>query len=584
MIAKPTPSAVGLAVMTAADQAAARAAIGASTVGILYADQNGVTPDGTDKTTALSSLLATAYTLGGAEIRFGPGVYRFDGQITLPNNGSTTATQGVPIRFTGVGEWWSGKGVPSANPANGGTIFDCRYTGADAWLMCLHEGTFSSKHITFSQRGVSAHTTPYIKTTNTTLQIDQCSFEGHASKAAATANQDCIILGGTNNASFGGNNVDAPFQGYGTVISRSNFNRIRRGVYGRVYCNGVVVRDNQFWAQCGDSGIGAGAIEFDSGTTDYCVGGLISGNLIECVGYTKPIKLVRGSQITLLANSFYDQPGATTGLVNLTLCNNIGIVGGAFNDVRGPYVNDTSQCSFALIAGVTTAVQMQFVYAGRAGYPNKLPFTTFSGGTNALNVQPDAALGTATGIQLEIKRSAAESTDPGATIWGFRYDGSLTLGNPSATQQGNITTSLPAATSWSNNGRKWACNSTGGNMETNSGTGGSVMTHKHYAQEFRDHSGTLQGKWGAGKMGFAYGPSLDATWERHASVPMMISAQPIRAGEYTVSTLPPASVNYRGARAYVTDSAAVPTFGSLAMGGGSSVTGVFCTGTTWIYG
>lgn len=549
----------------------------ASTPRVYHVGGYGVAANGSDQSAALSALLAIVYAAGGGVLMFGTGAYRFDTQITLPYDGSALSPKGVPIQFVGAGEWWSGKS--SASPANGGTIFDIRYSGSEAWLMCLHEGTFSARHITFSQRG-TAHTTPYIKTTNTTLQIDQCSFEGHATKGATTADQDCIILGGTSNASFGGNAVDQPFQGYGTVISRNNFNRIRRGVYGRVYANAVVIRDNNFWAQCGDAGVSAGAIEFDSGTTDFCVGGSISGNLIECIGYSKPIKLVKCSQMTLIANSFYDRGASLAGYINMSGCVLMGVVGGAFDDTKGPYVSDGTQCSFVISAGDTSPVQLQFVKAGKAGYPNLLSYTKFTGPNQSLTVQPDLAM-VGSARMAQVLRSAAEASDANAEIFAFWYDGSITCGNASAPGQGNITTTMASATSWSSNGRRWACNGMGADMSQYSGSGGSYYKARNYSFQFRRHSddslvaevGPVYG--GSGYEGIGFGASKDVAIFR-AGTALGGTTGVIASQTSTVAALPTPVALMKGAPAFATN-------GRKSGEGAGAGTGipVWCDGTNW---
>ncbi len=306
-----------------------------------------ILPNGSDMTAALNAALATLYAVGGGTVQFDGGTYRFDGAVTLPYDGSSSAPKGVPIAFRGVGEWRSGKS--SASAPIGGTQFDIRYSNATGWLRGLAEAPFVADGITFTQKGMTAVTTPFMLFTNTVPMITRCGFEGHSTKTSATADQDCILLGGTDNSSFGGDGVAQPFQGYGAVVERCHFNRVRRGVYGRVYANGIIVRDNCFWAQCG----GATAIEFNSGTTDYCVGGVIANNLIEAVGYTNPISLTRGSSWTIVGNNIYDEQAlANEAYVKLTSCVAMIVIAGAGRDMVGaanrPYVNDTTQCSVFL--------------------------------------------------------------------------------------------------------------------------------------------------------------------------------------------------------------------------------------------
>lgn len=264
---------------------------------------------------ALAAAVAAMQAADGGTLVFPAGVIRLDDQIDYPNDGQANPKQKA-VRWVGQAAWFSGRSVAAA-PV-GGTILDMRYSGSEACLLTRGEGSMEITGITFTQRGDTAHTTPFIKTTNTSLLIHHCAFVGHASKAAATADQDCIVIGGTDNSSFGGSASSQPFQGYGTVIESNYFNRIRRGLYLRVYANALVIRDNTWWAQCG-GGAGSAAIEIDSGNgIDFSVGGVLEGNLVECVGYETAFRLNYISSWTIVGNSFYDSSGIDEGFITLT--------------------------------------------------------------------------------------------------------------------------------------------------------------------------------------------------------------------------------------------------------------------------
>jgi hypothetical protein len=289
---------------------------------------------------ALVAALAAMEAANGGTLVFPAGIIRLDNQVAVPNNGLSQPKQKA-ARWLGQGSWWSGRS--SAAAAYGGTILDLRYNGSEACILTKGEGVIEFVGITFTQMG-TAHTTPYLKTTNTTLLPHHCAFLGHSSKAAATADQDCIILGGTDNSSFGGSANSQPFQGYGTVIAHNYFNRVQRGVYGRVYANALVVRDNTWWAQCG----GVAAIEFAAGNgVDYCVGGEIAGNLIECVGYDRAIVMDYCQDWVLSGNSFYDAAGITDGYIHLTNSQQNVIIPGHFAD--HPLITPTSSTGNVVI-------------------------------------------------------------------------------------------------------------------------------------------------------------------------------------------------------------------------------------------
>lgn len=59
----------------------------------------------------------------------------------------------------------------------------------------------------------------------------------------------------------------------------------------------------------------------------------------------------------------------------------------------------------------------------------------------------------------------------------------------------------------------------------------------------------------------------------------------VKTGEYTVATLPAASVGIRGARAFVTDASdsPAPAWNAVVAGGGANTVPVFCNGNAWVY-
>ena len=551
-----------------------------------------ILPNGSDMTAALTAALAALYAVGGGVIVFDGGAYRFDGQVTLPYDDSASAPKGVPIAFRGAGEWRSGRSTASV--PNGGTQFDIRYSGANAWLLGLAEAPFVAEAITFTQKGVSAVTTPIMLFTNTVPMISRCGFEGHSSKTAATADQDCILLGGTSNASFGGSDPTQPFQGFGAVIERCHFNRIRRGVFGRVYANALVVRDNCFWAQCG----GAEAIRFDSGTTDFCVGGVITGNIIEMVGYTNAISMVRCQQWFIAGNNCYDPKVVAEPYLKLSNCTLMNVIAGAHADTVGgtarPYVNDTTQCATYLAAAQGVASKFDTLQAGVAGYPNRFGPTIFTSfGAEASAVQPTANLAGVANDLFVCKRSAAESVGTaGVKILAFDNAGGITInptGDGTISAAGNIANGLSTGASWSANGRTWSANSAGGAMSINSGTGGSYLSLRNYATKFtRWDDGSLVSQigpqfGGAGKEGIGLGTTSDVAFYRDSAGVGTFAGLPVMP-LFTVATLPSATPARKGARATVTDAVVAPVYGASAAGGGWIVAGVLCTGSGWTYG
>jgi hypothetical protein len=285
-----------------------RVASSSSTTPFFYTDDYGITgvahgDTPSDESTALLALLTTVYNAGGGTIEFNNRLYRFDSQWVIPNDGAATPKQPT-MRIVGQGALFNGQG----GPPNGGTILDLRFHGTPAKIDTRGLGLLDIGNLTLYDGG-SADGTAFIQTTNTTLGIvGRLGFYGNT---ANTPTQDAIVLGGTTTVLGGA--VDAPFQGYGTVIANCYFNRIRRWVYGRTYCNAVVIRDNTGWTQCG----GDAAVEFDAGT-DSNAGNTVIHNLCEINNYTYFLKTT-GDFVhnTLGPNNCYDDTGTTTAIYRL---------------------------------------------------------------------------------------------------------------------------------------------------------------------------------------------------------------------------------------------------------------------------
>jgi hypothetical protein len=256
----------------------------------------GAVGDGTtDDSNAVINAIAAAVAAGGGTIYFPTGTYRITSQLVIPNDGGSPPYQ-KPIRLLGAGAHYS----PLAHTPNGGSILDLRSTTSPAKIETLGFGLLEITGLTLED--TTDGTTDFIHTTNTTLFIKGVSFYG---KTAIAPTQDAIVMGGTV-AHTGGASTDG-FQGYGTVIDANFFQKIRRGVYGKTYTNGIVVTNNSWWTQCG----GAAAIESD-GAGDNNAGWYISGNLIEETNYTYAIKLTKSNGFVMVGNNFYDATGTTT--------------------------------------------------------------------------------------------------------------------------------------------------------------------------------------------------------------------------------------------------------------------------------
>ncbi len=256
---------------------------------VFNAQAYGWLPDGTDHSVEALALLAVVNSAGGGTIYFPPstGTYRADSQLLLLNDGTSPMPSQVSIQLTGAG---SGKRFSSDHAP---VTIDLRYQGTGGKITSLGLGSLTIDNLAFVDNG-SDNTTPFIYDTNTVATIENNTFQGSGSTS-----QDAIVLGGTT-TTFDGT-VDAAFSGYGTVINSNNFTNLNRGVYARVYANGVVISNNTWWGN-----VGTRAIEAD-GFDGNVTGLVISGNLIEMDQYTYGI-VFNDSVIdsTVTGNNFYD--------------------------------------------------------------------------------------------------------------------------------------------------------------------------------------------------------------------------------------------------------------------------------------
>lgn len=283
----------------------------------------GAIGDGTtDDSTALIACIAACQAADGGRIVFGPKTYRIDSQLVIPNDGETNYPRQKSMIWQGSGAYADpvgGSGPYSDIVDIGGTILDLRYTGGGSNLAKIDtrgKGILDISGITFTDGGTSSN--PFIKTTNTTLHIRGNSFVGNSSKDGTDCDQDAIILGGTTTALT--NAYNAAFQGYGTVIERNQFHRMRRAVLFETYANGNIVRDNNVWVSCGSNLAGGAAIEMDP-TNESVFGNVISGNLIEVAHYPYAIKLEMAQGNTITGNNFYDGTATTLAYIRIDSIN-----------------------------------------------------------------------------------------------------------------------------------------------------------------------------------------------------------------------------------------------------------------------
>lgn len=278
--------------------------------GVLYSR---LRADGADESAAFLAELATLQATGGTWM-LPAGTIRVDSRIVVPNDGLATYPRQKSMRWVGTGAYSDPKGGSGPYPdltGIGGTILDLRYAGGGSGLskiLTTGKGWWESTGITYTDLGASSNA--FIKTTNTALNFHGNAFVGNGSKQLITCDQDALVLGGLTTGE-GSSGEDAGFQGYGTVIRDNYFARIRRAVLGQVFCNAVVIADNNVWITCGSNLPNGAAIEINNQGvgSSFTVGNVIRGNLIEMGGYIYGVTLDWSIENTLIGNNFYD-PGA----------------------------------------------------------------------------------------------------------------------------------------------------------------------------------------------------------------------------------------------------------------------------------
>lgn len=445
---------------------------------------------------ALAAAMVAAGLRGGIELLFtNQSLYKFASNFpAIPNDGGT-APQGVPIVIKGAGCHWSGRG----RPMNGSTVLDFQGVATYGKITLNTLGLFKARDITFTDSTASGGYLIY--TTNTTLDIQNCAFVG--TKQGALADQDAICLGGPNQVEgFAG--LDDGFQGYGTVIARTYFHRCRRIVYGRAFCNAVSILDNTVWTTCGASDNTA-AIELDgapAGGAQVAAGCFITGNLIELPNYAYGVKLAN-AQRNYLHNRFYDSTAKTVAAYRLEDT-------AQFNRITESYTPGTLTLISASATNKTNRLDAisQGVYGVSSptdypdsSYPLKASKLKIYGGTNALEIKPDAANSDSIAL-IKATRSAAEAINPEVDVFRVMNGGEVRMLSAYLQTGGN----------------RWVSMTNGGvgqNMTWDSGTGGNYNDIRGFAIRYYDQTGALIATMSSAATGWNIQRPL--TWKPAAS-------------------------------------------------------------------
>lgn len=244
----------------------------------------GAVGDGvTDDSPAILEATRDAYDAGAGRVFFPQteaGVYLVENEIYIPNNGDPNSPTTVPITFCGpvpVGGSHGDSGLPTDVF---GVTLDLRATGGGK-IVSHGRGTLGLRNLVLTQMGSATDTTPLVLVTGTTLVAQDCWFKGYPTLTGYTCAQDAIHLGGT--STVPGNTDNSKFRGYGTVIERCAFNRIKQAMVGGPACNGTAFTFNFVDGDCGDSA--GSAILLSGVSSKHAEANVVFGNTIEVSQY-----------------------------------------------------------------------------------------------------------------------------------------------------------------------------------------------------------------------------------------------------------------------------------------------------------
>ena len=452
--------------------------------------------DNTDQTAVLQAELNSLQASGGGTLVLPRGTIRIDGVITIPNNGVTPVPRQAPLRIVGQGEH---SPVRSSTPLTGsGTVLDIKGTDTYGKIKSNGMGVLELSRVTL--RDTSGGSTPFVYTTNTTLRIYDCAFLG--SKTTSSCNQDAIVCGGTQHVE-GSAGWDEGFQGYGSIIAGNFFGGIRRAVYGRVYFNANVIRDNTVWITCGSNLSDGAAFELDGVAPASAVGNVFTGNLIEMLGYKHAFKFVAADQNTVAFNNLYDHaPGYSISGVLFTDTARNNMVWEGFRIGSLPAVTDQGSGtgnSVWMIGGNQRSLIDTPAKFTNSQYPVEFVAAKSTGLASSnttmplLDLQPTFADTPETKSVIRALRSATAPTNPGTIIFSLLQRGDVVIGGALA---GSVTFQDAAGTvlgGFSTLGSRWSQAGAGRNVRIDTGNpGGNLDVWSGAGLRVFDAGGTVQ--------------------------------------------------------------------------------------------
>lgn len=321
----------------------------------------------TDDTAAIQAAITAVAAYGGGTVYIPvtSSGCRADGQITIPNDGASPVPSQKTIILAGNGQ--ASNSLISIQQASAGSTLNLRYSGTGGKINSLGGGNLEVHNIHFKDTS-SANATPFIYVTNTASNIHDNSFLG--SVIGPTTTQTALMFGGTSTTRSG--TITAPC-GYQMIVRANFFDQVREAVFGRVFCNGMVIKDNTIGAHGG--GLAAIHLDGDAGGGQRIDGGEIGGNIIELPGYTNGILLNHANNVTLVNNMLFDFDGNSVNGINLGAQTQYNYVVPGTRTAGGPtYVTDTSGNNNIMCfdqSGCYTSVVPFLAFASLPAAPSK---------------------------------------------------------------------------------------------------------------------------------------------------------------------------------------------------------------------
>lgn len=498
-----------------------------------YTSWFGIKSDGTDESTAVMRAITAIESIGGTLV-FPSGITRWDSYIRWPDRfEGDTAPRSRTVRLTGQGGYFNGRTGTSTGAGSGSSILDMRYNNlvADpekpAKIDLRGSGLLVMDNLIVTDYGGGGNT-PFFQTTNTTLLVHDCGFIGSPSRSGTNCDQDVWVLGGTNASAavVGGvierdynDEVDAPFQGYGTVIRDCHFNRVRRAILMQDDVNGILISGLHIQGNSGSNiGDAAAAIDLQAGIhTDTALIKPVTSNkiafcLIEQPGYTVGIALRRAINTQLISNDFYDTLPAANANIQLDndSRNNLIIQGwGESGDCPGVLDNTTGGGGNTIITSQSN-IESKFQGPIRVtGTPTFETSIRAYAQANNVDIQPLATVASENTALFRMRRSAAQATpggseNPSAIIATFAMSGLQTWQGASAGNE-TIKTADGATTlqTVDQNGKRRTLNGSGGfEWSTGGGSGGMIWRGNAFTMYANDLTTILFNFLASGQLRF----------------------------------------------------------------------------------